>query len=287
MTHRWPIRLVTSAFACAVLLFGSAWADGSTNNLDTAIPWHKAAPTDPKQLKRATTLAQWVTEVLRKHHATVAVIARPSERKTQRFNPTRMSHVGFAVWSPDSTHSYHDVATYNLLSDHVPDNTHASIEKASLLDFFIETPSTTQDALVLIPNPELQVQLQTLLTNGQAKALMFTNQFSMLSPPTGTTSINCDKWTALNLIAARTGQTDATALLRAIPDWIPLDVIRFNWLERWLVPRKAHTVRWAEIPNRHEIPIITPYSLYLSPFFDVRQFYNPATQKRFPDQPGP
>ncbi|MFZ6688335.1 DUF2145 domain-containing protein [Undibacterium sp. SXout11W] len=153
-----------------------------------------APPYDAHKVMQALELAQKTNLSLTNNKAEIAIIARVGQDLSKYH--LRYSHLGLVKHDPDGRWSViHELNDCGTAASGLFDE--------GLGNFFLDDMFAFE-TLVLIPRPELQTKIRSLLENGQAKAL-HDPHYNMLSYPFSTKYQNSNQW-ALEVIAAAQAQ---------------------------------------------------------------------------------
>lgn len=157
-------------------------------------------------------------------------------------------------------------------------NMGAQVFRSEPLDFFYEQPIHKRDALIMIPDEDVQKRLRDGILSGRYKKLYFTPKYNLVSEPHSNTSLNCNKWVLMNLLAAQKDDYCHTKILQAIKDGFKPGRIMMNPLLRPIA--KIHpTIRSEEVPVYGPINTVTVESLYHSGLFPHKEFFVPRELK--------
>lgn len=249
---------------------GPALIQGAPPLEDFAEPvFQMVKKTDAEKLSVAQELSDWLENTLRQKEAKVAVISRNGTDRVQQYDETGMLHTGLAVHCPQDQ-TWH---VYNLINHIHGPEPQAGIWKSNLVDFFYEQPGNKKDALVLIPPKDIQETMWNAFQTGQYKSLYFTRDYNMVSVPHTTRSLNCTKWSLMNIIAARIRNYDPTAVLKAIQETFKPGVLEVHPVVRPFVKRQPFILQ-DEVPVWEPVHTVTVGSLYHSGLFSEKHFYN-------------
>ncbi|MEM7542228.1 MAG: DUF2145 domain-containing protein [Pseudomonadota bacterium] len=171
---------------------------------------HQPKPLSMDELARRATFAKKVEIALAERGARVAIVARRGRPLEAMPAGIRYTHVGFALYSNITTadgRSLPGYAFYNLYQ-----NGDRSILKTDYpVDFFSTT--TPSPAGVLIPEPELQRRLITIITGPLYRGL-HRSEYSVLANPYDRRFQNCTEF-VIDVITAALYQTDDLAQIKA------------------------------------------------------------------------
>jgi hypothetical protein len=225
--------------------------------------------TDADKLNTAMELSHWLETTLRKKDVRVAVISRTGTERVEQYDPTGMLHTGLAVYSPEDQ-TWH---VYNLINHIQGAEPQAGIWKNSLVDFFYEQPINKKDALVMIPPRDIQEKMWKAFQSGEYKSLYFTRDYNMVSVPHTTRSLNCTKWSLMNIIAANIQNYDPKTVLKAIQERFKSGVLEVHPVVRPFVKRQPFILQ-DEVPMWEPVQTVTVGSLYHSDLFEEKHFYS-------------
>ncbi|MBC3907482.1 DUF2145 domain-containing protein [Undibacterium umbellatum] len=145
---------------------------------------------DPKKVMQALEFAHKAQIKLDESKANVAIIARVGQ-DLSKYN-LRYSHLGLIERLPDGTWSVmHELNQCGTAS--------SELFREGLGNFFMDDMFAFE-TLILIPNPELQLKIQQVMTDGRARNL-HAARYNMLAYAYSTTYQNSNQW-ALEVIAA-------------------------------------------------------------------------------------
>lgn len=157
-------------------------------------------------------------------------------------------------------------------------NMRAQVWRSEPLDFFYEQPVNKRDALIMIPSEDVQKRLRDGILSGRYKKLYFTPKYNLVSEPHSESSLNCNKWILMNLMAAQRDDYCHTKILKAIKDGFKPGRIMMNPLLRPIA--KIHpTIRSEEVPVYGPINTVTVESLYRTDLFPHKEFFVPRELK--------
>ena len=243
-----------------------AKADNGLPPEEHAVP---KAQIDEQKLAVAKELTNWLNHTLADKKVLVAVVAREGGEATKKHDKTGMGHAGLAVYDPRAQ-SY---IIYNLVNTQLGKDPEASIWRSGPVDFFYGQKGYNKEALILIPDATTQARMYEAIITGKYKQLFLTNDYNLLSSASSTTSLNCNKWLLMNIVAARIDDYNSYNVLGVIGNRYEAGEIKINAIERQFVKNKP-TVRASEIPTFGPIKTVTVESLYRSDIFTEKAFYS-------------
>lgn len=232
-------------------------------------PVAQQAQVDTAKLEVAKKLTAWLQSVLKEKQALVAVVARKGGEDVKKHDLTGMAHSGLAVYDPRAK----TWLVYNLLYEQKGAEALNSLWKTAPLDFFYGQTGYEPDALLLIPEPEVQQRMYEAILNGNYKQLQFTQRYNLLSRYDSLDSLNCNKWLLLNIAAARSDNYNPAEVLKVIHQGFEPGLIRLNAIEKLVVKRKPN-VRPEELRWHAPLETVTVESLYRSSLFQDRVFFS-------------
>jgi hypothetical protein len=235
----------------------------------TDLPLEHRTPIDAQKLQIAKELTDWLNRTLQEKKAFVAIVGRQGSSQSKKQDKTGMGHAGLAVYDPRAQ----SWIIYNLLNDLSDKTPKGGLWRTAPLDFFYGQKDYEKDALILIPDEITQQRMYEAILNGKYKKLFFTDRYNLLSAADSTSSLNCNKWLLLNVVAARIDDYDPVRVLSAIHKGFEPGTIRMNFLERQVVKGKAN-VQADEIPAFGPIQTVTVESLYRSDMFPQQLFFS-------------
>ena len=154
----------------------------------------------------------------------------------------------------------------------------SQIWRSEPLEFFYSQPVEKKDALLLIPPKDLQIRLRDGILSGHYKKLYFTPNYNLVSHPHSNTSLNCNKWVLMNIMAAKQADYSHTNILKAIEQFFKPGRIRMHPVLRPIA--KIHpTIMPQEVPAIGPIHTVTVESLYRSDLFEEKEFHIPRSLK--------
>jgi len=221
---------------------------------------------DEQKLAVAKNLTTWAQNTLKSEQALVAVIARRGGSDVTKHDFTGMAHAGLAIYNP----KLQTWAIYNLVNSSQGGNPKSSIYLTAPIDFFYGQTGYTEDALILIPDKATQERIYEAFINHKYKQLFFTDNYNLLSAYNSSSSLNCNKWVLMNIVAARIDNYDPYKVLATIKDGFEPGYINLSRIELTFAKKKSN-VRASELRSKH-IPTVTIQSLYKSDLFTKKIF---------------
>ena len=167
---------------------------------------------NPRKLPVASQLAEWMEKSLANENAQVAIVARQGGLMHQKYDKTGMLHTGIAMLHPREK----QWRIYNLVDTAQRFEPSCDVQWADAQDFFSQQGGYRQKSMLLIPEKSVQAKMKKALLNGDYKKLAFTTNYNMLSRPDSTESLNCNKWTLLNVLAAQKDDYKVENLLKEV-----------------------------------------------------------------------
>ncbi|WP_373531946.1 DUF2145 domain-containing protein [Vampirovibrio sp.] len=260
-----------------------------------AISGVKAAPPeDPAQqrvqktrlmkFEVADALADWMAVTLSQANVQFAVVARQGGLGLKKHDATGMLHTGIACFHPEQN----QWKIYNLVERQLDKKLDPSGKKRPLqwlrpypptceirwtdpVDFFYQQGGYKKEALLLIPPPGAQAGLKALFESGWYKNLAFTPNYNLVSAPHSKTSLNCNKWTLLMMLAAAKAEADPERLLADIGRNYKPGGLNVSFWQR-LFAASDPRVRANEVPWQGPIETVTVESLLKSDLFEHHIF---------------
>lgn len=229
----------------------------------------ECASVDSEKLQVAKELTDWLQRTLEEKGALVAVVARRGGEDVKKHDSTGMAHAGVAVYDPRAK----TWIIYNLLNEMHNGQAESSLWRTAPLDFFYGQTGYVRDALILIPDEEVQHRMYEAVLNGNFKKLHFTKTYNLLSPYSSKTSLNCSKWVLMNVVAARLDNYVPIRVLGSIGVGFNPGLIRLNPIEKMVIKQKPN-VQANEIANAGPVKTVTIESLYRSNLFTEKKFYS-------------
>jgi hypothetical protein len=157
-------------------------------------------------------------------------------------------------------------------------NPRAQVWRSEPLEFFYEQPVAKKDALVMIPPADVQARLRDGILSGRYKKLYFTPNYNLVSQPHTSTSLNCNKWVLMNVMAAKQEDYTHTTILKVIEQCFKPGRIMMSPFLRPFA--KIHpTILGSEVPVYGPINTVTVDSLYHSGLFPDKEFCAPRAIK--------
>ena len=225
---------------------------------------------DAKKLEVAKHLTTWLQNTLFERRAIVAVVSRKGGRDTKGRDRTGMAHSGLAVYDPRAQ----TWILYQILNNQKGADAVAELWRTAPVDFFYSQTGYDEDALVLIPDTEVQRRIYESVLTGQAWKLAFTERYNLLSQYDSTDSLNCNKWILLTIAAARSDEYDPSKVLTIVRSGFEPGKIHLNPIAKHVAKRKP-SVREEELPRVGDVKTVTPQSLYDSGLFNEKLFAKP------------
>ena len=225
--------------------------------------------TDIQKLATARQLSSWMQTALKKQNAQVAVVARPGRWLTKLQDSTGMEHSGLAVY--DAKAGKWEI--YELLSDLCGAHPQSRLCKSHAVDFFYSQPGYDKDAMILLPEPDVQKQVLKGIESAAYKKLFFTPYYNIVTTFDTAHSLNCNKWVLMHIVAARMGDYQPETVLEAIGNEFKPGYV---WVPPFLRPlaKKHPTVYRKEVPSFGPIRTVTAESLYRSDLFPTKLFHS-------------
>ncbi len=227
----------------------------------------KLLAVDAKKLEVAKHLTKWLQDTLLEKKAIVAVVARKGGRDTKGRDRTGMAHSGLAVYDPRAQ----TWILYQILNNQKAGEPVAELWRTAPVDFFYGQAGYEENALVLIPESEIQRRIYDSVLSGKAWKLAFTKKYNLLSQFDSSDSLNCNKWILLTIAAARSDEYDPGKVLSLVGRGFEPGKIRLSPLAKEFAKRKSN-VRREELPSFGAIKTVTPESLYDSGLFEEKLF---------------
>lgn len=231
---------------------------------------------DSNKQNIAKEVSEWVIKVIEESNLTAVVISRPGTPFTQVFDNTKMGHTGIII--KDSELNAWTV--YNLFSN--PDTKHRYVEikRTSIYDFFYSQPSLTKDALILIPEKEIQENLLKGFISGKYKDLIAqTEKYNLISDAYDLKSTNCVEWVLLNLIAAKINDYNPTRLTQIIDTHLKIKPLKAGWLVK-IALYFTPNVFFDEMPKDGNVKAVMVKDLYNADRLIIKKvFYKSNSDK--------
>jgi hypothetical protein len=225
--------------------------------------------TNADKLAVAQELSTWMLDTLREKDATVAVIARNGPAQVQQHDATGMAHSGIAVYDPQEK-TWH---IHNLINHVQGAEPQAGVWKTTPLDFFYEQSGYKKDALILIPPKDIQKKMADAVETGQYKPLFFTRDYNLVSAPHTPRSLNCNKWSLMNVMAAHLQNYHPPDVLAAIRERFKPAVVNVHPVLRPFAKQQPIIIG-DEVPVWAPIHTVSVESLYHSGLFEDKQFFS-------------
>src|SRR5262249_41975115 len=137
----------------------------------------------------------------------------------------------------------------------------AELWRTAPIDFFYGQTGYDENALVLIPDTEVQRRIYESVLTGKAWKLAFTEKYNLLSQFDSLDSLNCNKWILLTIAAARSDEYDPSKVLEIVRRGFEPGRIHLSPFAKGIAKRKP-SVRREELPSIGDIKTVTPQSLY-------------------------
>ena len=220
-----------------------------------------------KKQEAAQYLAAWMQETLNREKAKVVVVARQGHLEQRKYDPTGMVHSGIALYHPREKRW----KIYNLIDKPEGNRAVCEVTWVEPEDFFFQQGGTEKNALLLLPDRATQVRMQKALLNGDYRKFYFTRDYNLVSPPGGKTSLNCNKWVLLNVMAAKKNNYDLESLLRDIQESFRPGEIGVNPIARLFAAQQPRVIA-SEVPWWAPIHTVTVNSLLHSGLFETVKF---------------
>jgi hypothetical protein len=179
-----------------------------------------------------------------------------------------MAHSGIAVYDP----RIQTWIVYNLVNSVKGASPKSVLYRTALIDFFYGQTGYETEALLLIPDKPTQDRMYKAFLEGKHRELFFTDNYNLLSPYNNATSLNCNKWILMNIVAARIDNYNPDAILDAIEDGFEPGYINLSAIE-FMFAKKKNNVRGYELRSKN-IPTVTVESFYDSDLFHQKLFYS-------------
>ncbi len=230
-------------------------------------PQEAVKHTNPRKVDVAQQLARWMEDTLAQEGAILAVVARQGGLQHKKYDRTGMLHTGLVIWHPQEKRW----KIYNLIDRPQGRGTRCDVQWTEPVDFFIQQGGRQKEALLMIPDRILQARMRAALLNGDAARLSFTSDYNIISPPHSETSLNCNKWVLLNLLAAQMQTYEPKHLLDVIKREYKPGQIQVHPLAR-LFAKHQSRVKASEVPWLAPIETVTVQSLCDSGLFEKALF---------------
>lgn len=239
-------------------------------------PQERIEKNRPRKLAVARQLSEWMSDTLFRMGANFAVVARQGGLAHKEYDRTGMLHTGIARFHPKEKQwkiynlidQVKTIGPFGLMSAGKPK---CQIQWTEPTDFFYQQGGYQKNALLLIPDKATQANMEQAFSSGLYKKLALTSDYNMVSLPDTHTSLNCNKWCLLNILAARKEEYNPWALLADIRDNYRAGGLNVGFWQRLFAgwdPR----VRGEEVPWRGPIYTVTVESLHDSGLFEQKIF---------------
>ncbi|MGE0199454.1 MAG: DUF2145 domain-containing protein [Candidatus Melainabacteria bacterium] len=227
-------------------------------------------------------MTDWAESVLKDANVRVAVIARRGHVLAKLVERSGMTHMAFVLKDP-TTGAW---TTVGLYSDPATGQKTALLWRQELADFYAEQPNQLKESEILIPKPEVQEALWRHLTADDWPTLLPAgHRYNLVAPVESPVSLNCTKWLALQMLAARTGETTLASLVSELPAVLHPPRIKAGPLLTWYLRRKPD-VTWSELTPPGVIHTVTAESLKDSGWMTrVVDYPHPASALPRPPSP--
>lgn len=217
----------------------------------------------PRKVEVAGKLADWMRDTLTQEGIQVAVVARQGGLQHKKYDQTGMFHTGIALFHPREK----KWKIYNLVDEQRAGRWQGEVQWTEPEDFFYQQGGYHRKSLMLIPDQGTQIQMRKALLNGEYQKLFFTSDYNLVSEPAGRTSLNCNKWVLLNVLAAKRENYNPLKLLDEIKKHYQPDRIDVPPLIRPIARYQPH-VKPSEIPLWGPIHTVTVNSMLESGLFE-------------------
>src|SRR3989338_5882489 len=190
--------------------FLSVEASNNYVKVNTTLPLIKECK-HPNILKKriAKKIRKWVIEIMEQSDTKAAIVSRPGIRFVRVLDKTKMGHTGIILRDPELD----QWMVYNLFSNPKTKHRFFEIKRTSVYDFFYTQPDLKLNALILIPNNNIQKNLILGFVSGKYKDLVKSQKYNLISPIENLNSTNCVEWVILNVFAAKKNIYNANKLL--------------------------------------------------------------------------
>ena len=222
---------------------------------------------NPRKVDVAQQLTDWMQKTLAQESAIVAVVARQGGLQHKKYDKTGMLHTGLVMWHPDENRW----KIYNLIDSPAGRGTRCEVQWTEPPDFFVQQGGYQKEALLLFPERAIQARLREGLLNGEYRRLGFTTDYNIISPPHAETSLNCNKWILLNVLAAQMQTYEPKILLAEIQREYQPGQIDVSPLVR-LFAKYQTKIKAKEVPWLAPIQTVTVQSLCESGLFEKALF---------------
>lgn len=217
----------------------------------------------PRKVEVAGKLADWMRDTLAQEGVQVAVVARQGGLQHKKHDKTGMFHTGIALFHPRDK----KWKIYNLVDEQLAGSWQGEVQWTEPEDFFYQQGGYHKKSLLLIPDQATQLRMRKALLKGDYKKLFFTSDYNLVSEPAGKTSLNCNKWVLLNVLAAKRENYNPMKLLDEIGERYRPDRIDVHPLIRPIAKYQPH-IKPSEIPLWGPIHTVTVNSLVESGLFE-------------------
>jgi hypothetical protein len=229
----------------------------------------------PLKLPVAKQLSDWMATTLTDMGATVAVVARQGGKQHKRYDKTGMLHAGIAMFHPLEK----NWKIYNLIDQPHGRWPQCEVQWIDPLNFFCKQGGYGKDALLLTLDQNTQERMRDALLDGSYKDLGFTTRYNLVSAPDSATSLNCNKWVLLNILAAQKENYQPDTLLAEIKKNYRPGEIHVNPFIRLFAAQQPKVLA-NEVPWWGPIHTVTVESLYHSGLFEKKVFCDPASAEK-------
>jgi hypothetical protein len=264
-------KLSKNLIICLLLLLGLNFSGSVMADTNQQLPDETAeqvSQLDTQKLDNSKKLTSWVQDTLGKDKTLIAVITRKGGPDVLKHDRTGMAHSGIAVYDP----RIQTWIVYNLVNSVKGASPKSVLYRTALIDFFYGQTGYETEALLLIPDKPTQDRMYKAFLEGKHRELFFTDNYNLLSPYNNATSLNCNKWILMNIVAARIDNYNPDAILDAIEDGFEPGYINLSAIE-FMFAKKKNNVRGYELRSKN-IPTVTVESFYDSDLFHQKLFYS-------------
>jgi len=258
-----------------IFLFALVMLEGTASNAQNtqAPPTQQVNRIDERKLEIAKELTSWLRSTLQSEKALVAVVARKGGKDAKKHDKTGMAHSGLAVYDPRAK----TYIIYNLLNSSSSGQPLSKIYRTAPVNFFYGQTGYETNALIMLPDEITQKRIYEAILDGRYKKLFFTNKYNLLAHYASSSSMNCNKWLLMNVVAARIDDYDVQNVLQTIEEGFNVKPLDLSILENMVV-RKKKNVRASEIQG-NRVYTVTVESLYLSrDLFPKSYFYKESSK---------
>jgi len=231
----------------------------------------------PEKMAIAQDLSDWLIKTLEQKKIKAAVVSCLGNKEVHQHDKTGMFHSGIAVFNEKDK----QWQIYNLIHDTQDDESEpvAHLYRSDPIDFFYgQRDPVRRDALLLVPDPDVQEKLKKSMEEGHYKKMYFTQDYNLITAPNTARSLNCNKWVLMTLMAAQSGNHDPEAILNRITDEFTPGVIKVNPLIRPFAKQRP-TILKDEVPMWDNIYTVTVESLHNHPLFKEKIFRSGKTME--------